>query len=148
VSLFPHFLVAVVHRQPISRFDFLARFTRTASPVASRHPRRSSLGAASEQPRSSFRAARGGARAETRGAPREGLTRNTNYNASRTMPLNLLDALFRSLNSIKSGNEVCRRVPAAFLAFASARHLSFSRSRPRTLRDCRARFNSRVSSRA
>lgn len=39
-------------------------------------------------------------------------TRNTNYNASRTMPLNLLDALFRSLNSIKSGNEVCRRVPA------------------------------------
>lgn len=37
-------------------------------------------------------------------------TRNTNYNALRTMALNLLDALFRSLNSIKSGNEVCRRV--------------------------------------
>jgi len=34
------------------------------------------------------------------------------------MPLNLLDALFRSLNSIKSGNEVCRRVPAGFLVFA------------------------------
>lgn len=35
--------------------------------------------------------------------------RNTNYDALRAMALNLLDALFQSLNSIKSGNEVCRR---------------------------------------
>lgn len=33
--------------------------------------------------------------------------RNTNYNTLRAMALNLLDALFQSLNSIKSGNEVC-----------------------------------------
>lgn len=43
------------------------------------------------------------------------------------MALNLLDALFRSLNSIKSGNEVCRRVSPLTLAhpFSHSSHLSF-----------------------
>lgn len=78
------------------------------------------------------------------------------------MALNLLDALFRSLNSIKSGNEVCRRVSLARPPSSShSSRLSFPLPRPphrhlpltlpssplltivRTSRNCRARFNSR-----
>lgn len=79
------------------------------------------------------------------------------------MALNLPNALFRSLNSIKSGNEVCRRESPVLLAHLRLRivriyHFLFPpstrRSAPliavfplltiaRTSRNCRARFNSR-----
>lgn len=57
-------------------------------------------------------------------------TRNTNYNALRTIALNLLDALFRSLNGIKSGNEVCRRVSRPRLRIVRIYHFLFLAPRP------------------
>lgn len=59
-----------------------------------------------------------------RGKPAEP-TWNTNYNALRTIALNLLDALFRSLNGIKSGNEVCRRVSRPRLRIVRIYHFLF-----------------------